>query len=203
MRKDGNRMMKKILIFIFSVILYNGYGQELKTLSEVELEAFDNDKLILENGWSVIIKPDTEWAFHIIRFENNNELKLTDSVELATEGFNFRLLQFYERNDYLFIIEAIYEHVSYYPVYFITQGQIKNIGNLNVRLDCNHCDAFNYPLNDLIIKGNDKRVEFSFKKDLILMNEKDFSKFKKDEIRFVYEFNTEKLKIEKSTSVNK
>lgn len=196
-------MMKQILIFIFSVILYNGYGQDLKTLSEVELEGFDNDKLILENGWSVKIKPDTEWAFHIIRFENNNELKLTDSVDLATDGFNFRLLQFYGSNDFIFIIEAIYEYASYYPVYLISQGQIKNIGNLNIRLDCNNCDAFNYPLNDLIIKGNDKRVEFSFKKDLVLMDEKDFSKYKKDEIRFVYDFHTEKLKIEKNTSVNK
>lgn len=196
-------MMKQILIFIFSVILYNGYGQDLKTLSEVELEGFDNDKLILENGWSVKIKPDTEWVFHIIKFENNNELKLTDSVDLAAEGFNFRLLQFYGSNDFIFIIEAIYEYASYYPVYLISQGQIKNIGNLNIRLDCNNCDAFNYPLNDLIIKGNDKRVEFSFKKDLVLMDEKDFSKYKKDEIRFVYDFHTEKLKIEKNTSVNK
>jgi len=90
----------------------------------------------------------------------------------------------------------------YHPVYLITECQIKNIGNLNIRLDCDNCDALNYPLESLIIKGNDKKVEFSFKKDLVLMDKSDFPKFKKDEIRFIYEFNTDRLKIEKSTDAN-
>jgi len=194
--------MKQILILIFSLILYSGYGQELNLLSEVKLDKFDNNKLILEKGWTVKIKPDSEWIFHIIEFEKRNELRLVDSVDLAAEGFNFRLLNLYGNNDFIFIIEAIYEYVSYYPVYLITQGQIKNIGNLNIRLDCNNCDALNYPLNDLIIKANDKKVEFSFKKDLVLMDNQDFPKFKKDEIKFVYDFDTEKLKIEKCTGAN-
>ncbi|MCK9451849.1 MAG: hypothetical protein M0Q90_09175 [Bacteroidales bacterium] len=104
--------MKQIVIFIFSLIIYNGYGQELRTLSEVELNGFDNNKLIIGKDWNVKIKPDSEWIFHIIEFEKNGELKLTDSVDLAADGFNFRLLELYERNDFIFIIEAIYEYVS-------------------------------------------------------------------------------------------
>lgn len=202
MQKDSNKNMKQILIFIFSLILFNGYGQVLKTLSEIDLGRFNNNILILEKGWSVKIKPESEWLFHIIEFEKNDELKLTDSVDLAADGFNFRLLQLNESNEFIFIIEAIYEYVSYYPVYLIAKGQIKNIGNLNIRLDCNNCDVLNYPLKDIIIMGNDKKVEFSFKRELVLMDKKDFPKFKKDEIKFVYAFNTERLRIEKSSDVN-
>ena len=194
--------MRNILIFIFSLFLFNGYGQDLKTLSEVELDGIDNSALILEKGWKVKIKPDSEWIFHLIEFEKNDELKLTDSVDFAADGFNFRLVKLNGNNDYLFIIEAIYEYVSYYPVYLIAQGQIKNIGNLNIRLDCSNCDALNYPLGDLIIKGNDKKVEFSFKKDLVIVDKEDFSSYKKDEIRFIYKFNSTRLKIDKSTGAN-
>lgn len=195
--------MKQILIFFFSFTFLAGQGQELKTLKEVELGKIDNNRLILEQEWSVTIKPNSDWIFHIIEFENINKIKLTDSVDLSAEGFNFRLLELNGNKSFIFIIEAIYEYVSYYPVYLIKLGEIKKIGNLNIRLDCENCDALNYPLNDLMIRGNYKKVEFSFKQDLVLLDKKDFAKFKKDEIRFIYEFSGEKLIIEKGTDANK
>ncbi len=194
--------MKPILILFFSLIYFAGQGQELRTLTEIELGEVVNNKLNLGQELSVSIEPDSEWIFHIIEFERNNNVELIDSVDLAADGFNTRLLKLSNKRDLLFIIEAIYEYVSYYPVYIIQKNEIKKIGILNIRLDCNDCDALNYPLNEIIIKGNGDKIEFTFKQDLVLMDKKNFPKFKKDEIRFVYEFGTEKLKIEKSTGAN-
>ena len=201
--KKQNRNMKSIFIFFLCILYLTGQGQELKTLKEAGLGKIDDKQLSLGQEWSVAIKPDSKWIFHVIEFEKNDKIQLTDSVDLTAYGFNFRLLELNGKGNFVFIIEAIYEFVSYYPVYIINQEEIKKIGFLNIRLDCNDCDALNYPLNKIKVQGNNERIEFSFKQDLVLMDKDDFPKYNKNEILFVYDFEKEKMRIITSKGANK
>jgi|GEM_PF-1480940 len=195
---QGNRsrtMKQQIIIFFFCLILFNGFGQELKSLKEVDLDSFEKAELTLTQGWNINITPDKEWIFHKIQFSKDDKIQLTDSVDLAADGFNIRLWELNESQDYILAIECIYEYVSYYPIYLIKHKDITKIGALNIRLDCENCDALNYPLSDFVVKANTDFIEFSFLQDLVLMNQKGFPKFKHDEIQFIYEFETEEFKI--------
>ncbi len=197
-----NRRIKYISTFIIVLTSLTLYSQDLRPLLEIEISDKEGDHIKLVNNDVLTIKTDKNFFNHIITIKRDGVEKLTDSVEITPYGFNFRLFELKNEKDFLLITEVEYEYISEYPIYLIKSNEIKKIGNLNIRIDCNDCDALNYPLNEIIIKGNEYEIEFTFLLDLVLINKKAFLKFKKDEIRFIYEFGTEKLKIEKSIGAN-
>lgn len=189
-------------IFYLSFISILCQGQDLQSLNQIELCEAEDNKLILENGWHLTIEPDSQWIFHVLQFKRYNDIKLVDTVDITSYGFNFKALELNHKETLVLIIETIYEYISYYPVYLIQQDEIKRIGHLNIRLDCKNCDSLNYPLENIIVKGNEDKIEFTFKDDIILLDNKDYPKFRKENIRFLYEFENEKLMFEKSTGAN-
>jgi hypothetical protein len=195
--------IKYIFIFLLNLVSLLSKGQKLKPLNEIRLGKGTNNNLILHQDLSISINPDSTWIYHIIEFKKNDNIVFVDSVDLAPDGFNFRLLKLNNKDDLILIVEAVYEYVSYYPVYILQQSKMKKIGNLNIRLDCKNCDALNYPLNDIVVKGNKNIIEFTFKEDLVHYEKPDYPKMKKNEVRFIYEIDNKIFKIENNTSTNK
>lgn len=195
--------IKYIFIFLLNLVSLLSNGQKLKSLNEIRLGKGTNNNLILHQDLSISINPDSTWIYHIIEFKKNDNIVFVDSVDLAPDGFNCRLLKLNNKDDLILIIEAVYEYVSYYPVYILQQDKIKKMGNLNIRLDCKNCDALNYPLNDIVVKGNKDIIEFTFKGDLVHYEKPDYPKMKKNEVRFIYEIDNKIFKIENNTSTNK
>ncbi|HSV75467.1 MAG TPA: hypothetical protein VLH37_00395 [Bacteroidales bacterium] len=188
--------MKQVFVFFFCLLSFISKGQELEPLKEIELADFTNGNLNLEQGWSVSIGPDPEWMFYLVEFQRFNQVKLVDSVELYVYEFSFRLLQHPSKDVLVVMVEVAFEHLSYYPVYLIQQDAIRKIGNFNIRIACDEYNGWHYPLDDINVKGNNARIEFSFGQAVILLDRKYFPKFDKNEIRFVFDFTGEKLRIE-------
>lgn len=183
-----------IIILLFTIAI--SFGQDLKHLLEIEVGEFKDNSTSISKNEILTIKTDSNFYNHFLIFKRNEHIMLIDTVEITPYGFNFRLFKFGDANDRLLIVETEYEHVSDYPVYLITETGFEKIGNLNIMLDCDTCDALNYPLSDIVLKGNRNVIEFSFNKNLLLLYADKFKPFGKDEIKFLYNINEKEFRIE-------
>ena len=197
MQKMKSRLNKKLItLIVFCLVAIISIGQDLKILNELKVKEPIDRSIKLSKDFSLTIDPDKDLFNYILSIKSKNTVKLTDTFEITPYGFNFRLFEIENKSDFLLIIEVEYEFTSEYPIYLIKKNEIKKIGNLNIRLDCNDCDVLNYPLSEITVKGNQKMIEFSFTEDLVLINPKKNEKKKYNEIRFVYNYKENGLRIE-------
>ncbi len=193
---------KYITLLIVSLVTIISFGQDLKPLNELKVEEPSNNSIHLTKDYILTIKPDKDLFDYIFTLEIENRIKLTDTFEITPYGFNFRLFELENRKGFLLMTEVEYEFISEYPIYLLGKHEIKKIGGLDIRLDCNNCDALNYPLTDIILKGNQNKIEFSFLKDLILINDENIKPYGKNEIIFQYDINRNEFNKKISTGAN-
>lgn len=187
---------KYISILILLFTLNVSFGQDLKPLPEIEVGEFKGNSASISMNEAITIQTDSNFYYHFVVFKKNENIMLIDTVEITPYGFNFRLFKMADANDRLLIAEVEYEHVSEYPVYFITETGFEKVGNLNISLDCDTCDALNYPLSEIVLKGNENGIEFSFNKDLVLRYEDESRRYGKDEVKFLFDIDKNEFKIE-------
>ncbi len=190
-----------ILFIVINITCSFVYSQEIGLLKEFKLDYLDQNNIVLTNNLKLQIKPDSGFINDIITFTRDEKVIFIDSLEITSEGFNFRLFEIKERKEFLLIIESIYEFASFYPLYLINTDKILQIGYLNIRLDCSECDSYNYPIEDIIVKGNENKIEFIFKKDFEIITEDNSFKKKNEESMFVYDIINNKLIFKDSTKV--
>jgi len=183
-----------ILILLFTLTI--SLGQDLKPFPEIEVGEFKGNSVSISKDEAITIQTDSNFYYHFVVFKRNENILLIDTVEITPYGFNFRLFKVTDANDRLLIAEVEYEHVSDYPVYFITETGFEKVGNINIRLDCDTCDALNYPLSEIVLKGNTNRIEFSFNKDLVLLDEDESRRYGKGEVNFLFDIDKNEFKIE-------
>ncbi len=190
-----NRIKYLLIIFLIIASLPL-FSQELTPLSEIIIEDFNGESILLADTDSLTIKTDNELFNYIISISRNGNEQLVDTFEITPYGFGFRLFELENKKGFILMTEVEYELISEYPLYLLGRTEIEKIGNLNIRLDCNNCDALNYPLEDIILKGNQNEIEFSFRKDIVLINMGMQESRPKDKIRFVYDFKDMELNVE-------
>jgi hypothetical protein len=179
------------LIIIICLASTISFSQGLKALPELEIGYLENDSISLSKNVLLTIKMDPDYLYHVLTFKRDEIEELVDSVGLTNYGFNFRFFELRDNNAQLLIAEAEHEYLSEYPIYLIDKTEIMKIGELSIGLD-----GINYPLNDIIIKGNQDKIEFSFLRNLVLIIGERIEKKQRDEIRYVYKFDERELKIE-------
>lgn len=187
--------LKYIALAVFCLITGISIGQELKPLNELEVKQAKNHSIQLTKDYVLTIKLDENLYDHILTFRYKSTVNHTDTFAITPYGFNFRLFETVNEKDLLLIIEVEYEFTSEYPIYLFKNDEIKKIGYLNIMLDCDSCDVLNYPLSDIVVKGSQNEIEFSFIEDLILINDKKDDFYGKDEIVFHYNINKNEFKI--------
>ena len=187
--------LKNITLIVFCLFTIISIGQDLKPLNELKVRDPIDRQIQLSKDFILNIEPDDDLFNYILTFTSNDLIKLTDTFEITPYGFNFRLFEIGNKRGFLLIIEVEYEFTSDYPIYFLSKNKIVKIGNLNIWLDCDSCDVLNYPLTDIILKGNQNKIEFSFLSDLLLNNGEEQKPYRKDEIIFQYDINKNEFKI--------
>ena len=99
----------------------------------------------------------------------NSNLKhkqLVDSVEFTPYKSIIHSFKSQKNNSYVILWETEYEYVPVILAYYIEDGKLLKMGELNISLPCQSCESFEYPINDIQIQQKNNDIEISFLKDV-------------------------------------
>ena len=176
-----------LVLSSFTFTVFVASCQDLHKLKEFPIGNAQDNTLPLTDDITITREFDSDFIYYIMKIYQKGELQLIDSIDITPYGTKFRLFELMDKEEMLLVSEIEYEHFSYYPIYLLKPRDFKKIGNLNIVLDCESCDAQNYPIDDIVIRGNQQTIEFSFRKKLLLWDGNELKPVDKDSFRFVYQ----------------
>lgn len=103
--------------------------------------------------------------------------QLIDSVAFTPYKSTIHSFKAQKNNGYVILWETEYEYFPSLMAYYIEEGRLEKMGELNISLPCQSCESFEYPINDIQIQQKNNDIEISFLKD-VNHKEKDNSEWK-------------------------
>lgn len=159
--------MKKKATIILS-LFYNIIVFSQSSYSEIKydiIEEKENTIVKFEN-MGLITNCNSELINRFIYFSNNvsdiKSSKPIDTINCSPYGYNIRLLKSELMKDYVLIFESIEEYDSEIKLYYISNGLLFKMGDLNLQTDCKNCDSFNYPIDKIVFKSDGETITINF-----------------------------------------
>ena len=82
--------------------------------------------------------------------------KLVDTVEFSPYESKIHSFKSQKNNTYVVLWEIEYEYFPVILAYYIVEGKLVRIGELEISLPCQSCESFEYPIKDIKYKENNE-----------------------------------------------
>lgn len=126
----------------------------------------------------------------------NGKNSRIDTVEFSPYSSMIYSFKSLKNNSYVVLWVTDYEYYPEIKAYYIKDGKLASIGEINISLPCQSCESFEYPIKNLQIAQKRKEIEISFRKDVNYKPEKNASwkLYKSGTLKFNFNLETYKLK---------
>jgi hypothetical protein len=96
----------------------------------------------------------------------NESKEFIDSVEFSP--YKSRIYSFESQKESVYVVlwEIKYEYFPILIAYYVADGKLVRMGELNISLPCQSCEGFEYPIKDIQIIEKKDRIEISFLKSV-------------------------------------
>jgi hypothetical protein len=72
-----------------------------------------------------------------------------------------------QRNDSYFILwETLYEYYPAILAYYVSDGKLTKVGEMNISLPCDSCEKLEYPLSEVEIVQINQKIVISFLREV-------------------------------------
>jgi len=181
------------LYFIFFLLPFASCGQtnsafKLQNSSSVDLKV----PICITKNDCFCFSSDSNLYYLMMYYSDAKceNKKLIDSVEFSPYNSTIHSLKSQKNNSYVVLWETKYEYIPVIQAYYIAEGKLVRMGELEVSLPCQSCESFEYPIKDIQILQKKQEIEISFLKD-VNYKEKDSSEWKLSKAGVLkYYFNT-------------
>jgi hypothetical protein len=154
-------MRKYFILPIFLLLLITcAHTNSYFRLEQAISTNFKKEICIAENV-CFSFNADTDFI-NLLMYYSAERKTAVDSVEYSP--YKSTIYIFKSRNDssYIVLWETEYEYVPILKAYYIAEGNLFTLGELNISLPCQFCESFEYPIKDIQIVQNQEEIEFSF-----------------------------------------
>ena len=125
---------------------------------------------------------------------NCEKKKLVDTVEFSPYESTIHSFKSQKNNTYVVLWEIEYEYFPVILAYYIVEGKLVRIGELEISLPCQSCESFEYPIKDIKILQAKDEIEISFLKDIKYKENNEWKLFKAGDLKYSFNIKTKKLK---------
>jgi hypothetical protein len=94
------------------------------------------------------------------------EKKLIETVEFSPYNSTVHSFKSQKDNSYVVLWETEYEYIPIIQAYYIFEGRLMKIGELEISLPCQSCESFQYPIKEIKIFQRKEEIEISFLNDV-------------------------------------
>lgn len=179
------KFARTLLIVLLSATSIQLTAQKLSKPRRLPITEISDTSLQLSQGIVMTQSVDSDWIYRMIRFDREGVEVLADTFDIYS-AFKFRLFDLPKVSYDLLLMELEGEYFSEYPLYMYSDSDFRKIGTLDIRLDCDNCDVLNYPIDDIVIKGNKQQIEFTFNTDLKVVVEGQALARSKKDVKYIY-----------------
>lgn len=174
-------IMMKSLIPIFCCLFFNCSSQDKNLYQPIKAQQVTvkglksklytlNDSNYIGFTLSSINPNDGSWDKNLIHVSGAGSPKIeTISKTDISDGIYSDTLFFFKdsRENQVFLWKLEGEYWSYLEFFLFKNGRIYQIGDVVLGVQCEECDSFNYPADQIQVFGVDDSISILFEKPLI------------------------------------
>lgn len=182
-------MRKKIIIITLSLI-YHGLiiaQTEYQLIQPVITETKGTTFFKFDNNEFTTFCDTTFSTRFLISDYIKNKTKIIDSVSCSPYEVQLITYKSDKFSDYVIIWIVEKEFYSNINLYYVNDNKIWKICNLPIQKVCDNCDEWSYPVDKIIINGDQNEIKICFLQELKYeINDKNWQVFQPD--KFILSF---------------
>jgi len=190
--------IKKALLFVFLFYSWIIHGQV--PYQQIRLEKYNQEanKIIKIDGCGISSNASNDLIYQYLNFypdKNSNTDKSTvDTMDFIPYSIELRVFESLVYPDYVIMWITENEYNSEIHLFYFIDKKISKIGAIPIQSCCDACDSKIYPIEKILIIGNENSIEFKFSEPFEYNTGHDiWQKYNPEQIRLIFDKKNRKL----------